>query len=219
MGLLDLSKALAPVEKRTVREECHDFDGAFAYFQQRVVEQSAEKNKKETWVKKVAKGPHAGKTVVEVRLHSMPLYWKMEPTGQTVEVKNPDGSTRVTREKMIGFSRLEVDNEKAGWDLLNKLAADGDTDGDFVEILTRAAEALKEVDEIENPHKNAKAEELFNSNQAWVAEYGKFSEPDEKNGDRMRFSKGKTNKKNQAKQSAARLLGYERAKIVEYSTE
>jgi hypothetical protein len=219
MGLLDLSKALAPVEKRTVREKCHDFEGAFAYFQQRVIEQSSEKTKTSTWVKKVSEGPHAGKTVIEVRLHSMPLYWKMEPTGQTVEIKNPDGSVRTTRDKMIGFSRMEVDSEKAGWDLLHSLAAEGDSDDEFVAILTRAAKALEEVDKIENDHKNAKAEMLFNDNQAWVSEYGKFSEPDEKNGDRMRFSRGKTNKKNQAKQSAARILGYERAKIVEYSTE
>ena len=108
MGLLDGYKRLAPTETRTVRESCHDFNGAYAYFQQRVIEQSAEKSADSTWVKKVSKGAHAGKWVVEVRLHSMPLYWQMDDTGTKVDIKNPDGSVRETRTKYIGLSLIHI---------------------------------------------------------------------------------------------------------------
>lgn len=221
VSILDLSKAIAPTVTRTKRESCHDYQGAYEYFCERVAEQSHNKDAKDTWVRTGPKGTYLeGKTYIEIRLHSMPLFWRMEAfkdgSGKEVEdtIYNPDGSERTKRKRMIGYSRYEVSSIDEGWKILNGLAAEEDPV--FKEILTRAAAALKEVDEIENPHINEMAEQIYNDTAAWVKDYGKWEEQDVKDakGIPKSFSKDKTNKKNNAKQKARAKLGYTRAKVV-----
>lgn len=223
MSILDLNRALAPTVKRTVRQSCHDFEGAYEYFQTRVVNQMSEKEKA-TWVRMGDKGTSLeGKWFIEVRLHSMPLYWKLEPytdaSGKEVEdtIYTPDGSVREKRKRYIGYSRYEVDSEEQGWEVLNALA--NNEDAVFTEILTRASAALKAVDDYENDDIAAKAEMIFNDTPAWVSEYGQWHEHDQEFNGRRSFSKEKTNKKNNAKQKARAALGYTRAKVVDRSVE
>ena len=223
MSILDLNRALAPTIKRTVRQTCHDYEGAYEYFKVRVADQISGAESL-TWVQEGKKGTSLeGKTYIEIRLHSMPLYWDMkewtDAAGRTAddEIKSPDGTVRETRRRMIGYSRYEVDSIEDGKTLLATLASQEDET--FKVILTRAAEALKLVDDIENPDIELKAEEIYNANAEWVEKYGKWEVRDRTSGNRDSFSPEKTNKKNNAKQKARAALGYTRAKVVEYGVE
>lgn len=223
MSILDLNRAFAPTVKRTVRQECHDYEGAYEYFKIRVADQSSGAEE-ETWVKEGEKGTSlAGKWYIEIRLHSMPLYWRMEDykdaDGNEVidNIYDVDDNIIEKRKRMVGFSRYEVDSKDHGWQVLNTLVVDEDPT--FKDILTRAAEALKQVDDVENPAIRAKAEMIFNADAKLVAEFGEWSKHDREMGGRKSFSPEKTNKKNNCKQKARAALGYNRAKIVDRSTE
>ena len=224
VSILDLSRALAPTVKRTVRQSCHDYEGAYSYFQKRVVDQMSEKEES-TWLKEGQPGTSLeGKWYLEIRLHSMPLYWTMTPytdaSGKEVvdTIYHPDGTKREERKRYIGFSRYEVDSEEHGWQVLNGLA-NGEGGDVFKDILTRAAAALKNVDDYENADIAAKAEMIFNDTPEWVEAHGKWHEHDQEINGRRSFSKEKTNKKNNAKQKARAALGYTRAKVVDRSVE
>ena len=223
VSILDLNRALAPTVKRTIRQSCHDYEGAYKYFQIRVVDQDTGVEEK-TWVRQGEKGTSLeGKWFIEVRLHSMPLYWKLEPyldaSGKEVvdTIYKPNGEVREERQRFIGYSRYQVDNEEQGWQILRTLAAEEDEV--FKGILTRAAAALKNVDDYENDDIAEKAKEIYNSNEAWVQQYGEWDVRDVQGRTRMSFSPEKTNKKNNAKQTARAALGYTRAKIVDRSVE
>ena len=60
---------------------------------------------------------------------------------------------------------------------------------------------------------------IFNADAKLVAEFGEWSKHDREMGGRKSFSPEKTNKKNNCKQKARAALGYNRAKIVDRSTE
>ena len=118
MGLLDLNNTKAPTVYKTVRQKCHDYAGAYAYFQTRVAEM--EKAENFSWVKE----DKAGDWVVRITLHSMPLYWKVEeakPT-TTIEIKDPSGNVIETRTKQIGHTAYVVGSYAEGCELLKALA-------------------------------------------------------------------------------------------------
>ena len=208
MGLLDLAnKTKAPTIYKTVRQKCHDYEGAYAYFRDRV----SEMNKKDnySWVKQ----EKAGDWVVRITLHSMPLYWVVEDAkpASTIEIKDPSGNVLETRAKQIGHTAYIVDSHEAGVTLLDALASK--EDADFKNLLSNAAEALKEVDEVELPNINTKAEAEFNKSESSNT-FGTWETKDAEGKTGRVYSKEKTNKMNQYKQLARRQLGYERAKIV-----
>jgi hypothetical protein len=207
MGLLSNIQFEAPTIYKTVRQKCHDYEGAYAYFQDRVKEMSKSGNY--TWVKK----GKSGKWLVRITLHSMPLYWKIEDAepASTIEIKDPSGNVLETRAKQIGYTGAIVESEEAGIKLLEALASTEDEQ--FKTLLTNAAEALAVVDEVELPNINTKAEAEFNKSE-WVAKFGTWETKDAEGKTGMVYSKEKTNKMNQYKQLARRQLGYERAKIV-----
>ena len=199
MGLLDLAnKTKAPTIYKTVRQKCHDYEGAYAYFQDRVGEMSKASNY--TWVKQ----DKAGDWVVRITLHSMPIYWVVEDAkpASTIEIKDPSGNVLETRAKQIGHTAYVVDSYEAGTDLLE---------------LTFNKEVLitfnKEVDEVELPNINTKAEAEFNKSE-WSSEFGTWETKNAEGKTGRVYSKEKTNKMNQYKQLARRQLGYERAKVV-----
>ncbi len=211
MGLLDKYTTRTPTVKKTLRNQCYDLDGAYGYFQDRVAEMV--KDGGWTWVKEDKDGAY-----VEIRLHSMPLYWKVEPKlengkQETVDIKDPEGNVLETRRIVYGHTKLDVGSLEEGKSLLQALA--DVRDDDFMSTLGIAAKALQVVDEQELPDIRRKAEMLYTESQ-WVKEYGPWDEKDEagaKEGSRI-YSKEKTNKMNQYKQTARRKLGYERAKVV-----
>jgi hypothetical protein len=207
MGLLSNIQFEAPTIYKTVRQKCHDYEGAYAYFQDRVKEMSKSGNY--TWVKK----GKSGKWLVRITLHSMPLYWQIEDAkpASTIEIKDPSGNVLETRAKQIGYTGAIVESEEAGIKLLEALASTEDEQ--FKTLLTNAAEALAVVDEVELPNINTKAEAEFNKSE-WVAKFGTWETKDAEGKTGMVYSKEKTNKMNQYKQLARRQLGYERAKIV-----
>tara|TARA_B110000090_G_C13284211_1_gene409293 strand:- start:160 stop:825 length:666 start_codon:yes stop_codon:yes gene_type:complete len=208
MGLLDLAnKTKAPTIYKTVRQKCHDYEGAYAYFQDRVGEMSKASNY--TWVKQ----DKAGDWVVRITLHSMPIYWVVEDAkpASTIEIKDPSGNVLETRAKQIGHTAYVVDSYEAGTDLLDALASR--EDAEFKTLLSNAAEALKEVDEVELPNINTKAEAEFNKSE-WSSEFGTWETKNAEGKTGRVYSKEKTNKMNQYKQLARRQLGYERAKVV-----
>ena len=207
MGLLDLNNTKAPTVYKTVRQKCHDYAGAYAYFQDRVAEMDKADNF--SWVKQ----DKAGDWVVRITLHSMPLYWKVEEAkpSTTIEIKDPSGNVIETRTKQIGHTAYVVGSYAEGCELLKALAKT--EDATFKEILTNASEALKQVDEVELPNINEKAEAEFNASK-WTSEFGEWDEKDAEGKTGRVYSKEKTNKMNQYKQLARRQLGYERAKVV-----
>jgi len=208
MGLLDLANnTKAPTIYKTVRQLCHDYEGAYAYFQDRVGEM--DKKSDFSWVKQ----DKAGDWVVRITLHSMPLYWKVEEAkpASTIEIKDPSGNVIETRPKQIGHTAYIVESYDAGVELLKALS--NTKDADFKDVLTNAAEALKTVDEVELPNINDKAEAEFNKSK-WVANLGEWDTKDAEGKTGQVYSKEKTNKMNQYKQLARRQLGYERAKVV-----
>ena len=214
MGRLDLNRTIAPTIIKTIRQKCHDYDGAYAYFQDRVGEM-AKKTKKEgksayTWVK-YSKSNKVW--VVSISLHSMPLYWKIENAvpESTVEIKDPSGKVIETRTKIIGHTAYQVDSEEQGIEMLTHLA--NNEEADFKSILTVAASALAVVDDQELPHINAKAVIEFDKSE-WSTKFGAWEDKDSQGKTGMVYSKEKTNKMNQFKQLARRQLGYERNKLI-----
>jgi hypothetical protein len=207
MGLLDFNNTKAPTIYKTVRQLCHDYEGAYAYFQDRVSEMDAKDDY--PWVKK----DKAGDWVVRITLHSMPLYWKVEDEkpSSIIEIKDPQGNVLETRPKQIGHTSYVVPSYEDGVTLLKALASTEDED--FKRLLTRAAEALKTVDEVELPNINTKAQMEFDKSK-WVSTLGEWDAKDAEGKTGQVYSKEKTNKMNQYKQLARRKLGYERAKVV-----
>jgi len=207
MGLLDLSKTKAPTVYKTVRQKCHDYEGAYAYFRDRVREMSKKDNY--TWIKQETDGDW----VVRINLHSMPLYWKVEDVkgSPSTEIKDPSGAVIEKRTKQIGHTAYIVDSYEAGVELLDALSMK--EDADFKTILTNAAKALEVVDTVELPNINTKAEAEFNKSE-WATKFGTWETKDADGKTGMVYSKEKTNKMNQYKQLARRQLGYERAKVV-----
>ena len=207
MGLLDLvNNTKAPTVVRTVRQKCHDYEGAYAYFQTRIGEMS--EKKVWPWVKKDGED-----WVIRVTLHSMPLYWKVEPVKDApdTEIKDPAGNVVEMRPKVIGHTAYKVKDEMAGVELLKALAQT--EDADFKRLLTNAAEALRDVDSVELPNINAKAKADYDGS-AWAKSLGEWDVKDEEGKNGNIYSKDKTNKMNQFKQLARRQLGYDRAKVV-----
>ena len=207
MGLLSGLEYEAPIRYKTLRQKCHDYEGAYAYFKTRVSEMEEKDNW--AWVKENKEG----NWVVKITLHSMPVYWKTEETNPpaTVDIKNPQGEVIETRPKLIGYTNAKVPSKEAGIELLKALASQ--EDAEFKAILTDAAVALKQVDKVELPNINEYAEMQYNDSK-WVDELGLWDEKDTvgKSGAKV-YSKDKTNKMNQYKQLARRQLGYERARI------
>jgi len=216
MSILDLDNAIAPIVIVKARKSCHTLDGAMGYFMERVDEFIETglwdwihyDKKQDMWY-------------VRVQLFTMPLYWKMDEmtdsngVPESIDILNPDGSVRKTTTRYIGFDKYKVADEDAGKDLLKQLRSEaGQRDETFVSIMARASEAIKDVDEIELPHINQKAKDLYQASD-WAKSLGNWDDKDDtgKNGQGV-YSKEKTNKMNQYKQTARRQLGYERAKIV-----
>jgi hypothetical protein len=201
------SNVKAPVAISNKREQCHDLEGALAYLTERVHEMHAKDYF--PWIKEEGAG-----YVVQVNLHSMPLYWAQFDAGKSEEVviRNPDMSERTTRKAIVGGTMYQVASKEEGVQLLEALA--GGENEDLNAILETACVALKEVDEIENPHIAERAEILYNE-AGLDKTMGAFGEPDEDNANtgRKRISKAKTNKMNQYKQTARRQLGYARLKL------
>ena len=237
--------ARKPVVIKTLRNQCYDYTGAYGYFCDRVKEMqaAAEKNKDKegipdksqwTWVSDDDDGKG---WYVAINLHSMPLYWNIEyviKDGKKEQVdiwgpkQDPKTDTPLeVRNKLLGMTKYNVESQDAGIELLQALAANEDED--FKKILTTAAKALQVVDDQELPHIRQKAEMLYTE---WHAaaisqednpklredavNMGAWGYKDDtgKSGQAV-FSKEKTNKMNQFKQTARRQLGYERAKAVE----
>lgn len=216
MSILDLDNAIAPVVYVNARKSCHTLDGAMGYFMERVGE--FEESGNWDWIHYDEK---QDMWYVRIQLFTMPLYWKMtevtDSNGmpESVDILNPDGSVRKTTTRYIGFDKYKVADEDAGKALLRALRSeDGQKDETFVSIMARASEAIKDVDEIELPHINEKAKDLYQASD-WAKSLGDWDVKDGtgKNGQSV-YSKEKTNKMNQYKQTARRQLGYERAKIV-----
>jgi len=208
MGLLDLvNNTKAPTVFRTVRQKCHDYEGAYAYFQDRIAESKSKKVW--PWVKQDADGDW----IIRITLHSMPLYWMVEPVKDApdTEIKDPAGRVIEMRPKVIGHTAYKVKSEIEGVQLLHALAKT--EDADFKRLLTNAAEALKDVDSVELPNINAKAKADYDES-AWAKSLGEWDVKDEEGKNGNIYSKDKTNKMNQFKQLARRQLGYERAKVV-----
>ena len=223
MGLLDLNKAIAPVQEKIARQDCESYESIYDYFVERVQEMDTDdeiRDEEESWPWVQYDNRNDSwycSVLIATEKVAMPLYWKTEHVkpAQVIEIKNPDMSIRTTRNKILGYTRYLVDSKEAGKDLLLALAKEEDED--FKKILTFAADAIADVKNIEQPHKNERAEMLYAE---WFA-----NNPDSPLGDWSHkdaigksgvptFSKDKTNKKNQYKQTAARQLGYERAKVV-----
>ncbi len=135
----------APVTISNKREQCHDLEGALAYLTERVQEMHSAESY--PWIKETSAG-----YVVQVNLHSMPLYWAQFDAGKSEEVviRNPDMSERTTRKAIVGGTMYQVPTKEEGVQLLEALA-EGKNE-DLNAILEAACAALKEVDEIENPH-------------------------------------------------------------------
>ncbi len=209
VSILDLNNAVAPVKVVSKRGNCHTLEGAMGYFKERVSEMSGD-TEDATW-EWVQEDKAQGYWYVRIMLHSMPVYWKMEKSGKTVDILDPEGAVIERREQMIGFDRYKVDSFQAGKDLLTALASSDDAT--FSSIMATAAEALQRVDNQELPHIRAKAEILYN-NSEWKDKMGQWDKKDA-TGSRgtPTYSKDKTNKMNQYKQTARRQLGYERAKV------
>ena len=201
------SNVKAPVAISNKREQCHDLEGALAYLTERVQEMHSAESY--PWIKEVGSG-----YVVQVNLHSMPLYWAQfdADKSEMISIKNPDGTEREKRKAIVGGTMYQVPTKEEGVQLLEALA-EGKNE-DLNAILERACVALKEVDEIENPHIAERAEILYNE-AGLDKTMGAFGEPDEDNANtgRKRISKAKTNKMNQYKQTARRQLGYARLKL------
>ena len=201
-------KVLAPIKTSNPRESCHTLQGALVYINERLEEmREAGKN---TWI--LDDGTNV---LVQVNLHSMPLYWAQFPYkdgDEMVSIKNPDMSERDSRPAIVGGTMYQVENKAEGMALLEALAS-GDN-ADLNKILELAAAALKEVDEVELPHTRERAEILYNEAglDKTMGKFGKEDEHNEKTG-RMRISKEKTNKMNQYKQTAKRQLGYARLRM------
>ena len=195
---------MAPIQTVNRRASCHTIEGALSYLQERLGEMEADG--KYPWIKE-----DANSAVVEVNLHGMPLYWKTFDADDVDEIiiKNPDGSERTRKPAVYGGTMYNVKNRAEGVELLEALA--GGKNEALREILEKACAALKEVDEIELPHIEQKAEMLYKE-AGHVDFLGKWGEPNEMNDKtgRKRISKEKTNKMNQYKQTARRQLGYAR---------
>lgn len=216
MSILDLDNAIAPVVYVTARKSCHTLDGAMGYFMERVGE--FEESGIWDWLHYNKKEDY---WYIRVQLFTMPLYWKMDEVTdnngmpESIDILNPDGSVRKTTTRYIGSDKYRVADEDAGKTLLRTLrSAEGQKDELFVGIMARASEAIKDVDEIELPHINQKAKDLYQASD-WAKSLGNWDDKDAtgKNGQGV-YSKEKTNKMNQYKQTARRQLGYERAKII-----
>ena len=225
MSLLKNFTTRQPKVVKTLRNSCHDYVGAYGYFQDRInemakalekTENPEEAMKKYNWVAEDKDGWY-----VQFNLHSMPVYWEMEPVedadGKQIvkPIFNPDGSEREMRPLYLGHTKLNVGSQDEGIQLLIQLSENEDEG--FKEVLTRAAEALQIVDEVELPHINQKAEMLYNAKAKNVETYGRWDEKDAKSDTRAEgvYSAKKTNLMNQAKQTARRQLGYARAKVQE----
>ena len=196
---------LAPVRRTNKRAQCHDLQGALAYLSERISEMLIDEDYS-AWIQE-----GEGVALVEVNLHGMPLYWKtFDATDRPdIVIRNPDMSERETRKAKFGGTMYKVENRAEGVQLLELLAS-GKNEA-LNKVLSDACEALKEVDTIELPHIEQRAEILYDE-AGLTAQMGKFGEPNEENKStgRMRISKEKTNKMNQYKQTARRQLGYAR---------
>tara|TARA_E500000331_G_C17221158_1_gene698164 strand:- start:121 stop:783 length:663 start_codon:yes stop_codon:yes gene_type:complete len=215
MGLLDVDKfAIAPTVTKQLRQTCETYESAYAYFVERVEEQ--DEDDEWTWVQHDNVNGWSVQINLATQGISMPLYWKQEvlQPEQYVDIKDPDGNVIEQRRRSLGFTKYEVSSVEAGIDLLKALAKDEDPD--FKAILTDAADAIKDVKTVEQPNIRKKAEMLYS---AWLAEnpdstLGEWAHKDSmgKSGAEV-YSKEKTNKMNQFKQTARRQLGYDRAKV------
>ena len=217
MSLLDLDKAIQPIQYVNKRQLCETYEGAYEYFCDRVDEM--EKASNYPWVQQDKK---TKKWSVRVTLYAMPLYWKYEEMldsngGTTeVDVMQPDDNGKLTKlktvTKMLGYTQYEVDDYKAGVELLHALR--NTEDETFKEILTRASNQMKEVREVELKNINKYAKHLYNASKWSEGTMGEWSHKDGlSKANTPAFSKEKTNKMNQYKQMARRQLGYERAKV------
>ena len=205
--IFNLDNVVMPTQAMPkTRQSCHDLDGALAYVQDRLKEMK--KLGKYPWIKESANGD-----TVSVKLHAMPLYWRIDDVegAELISIKNPDMTEREKRPAIVGGTVYKVANKEEGIKLLELLAS-GES-AVLNDILERAAIALKQVDEIELPHTSQRAEILYNE-AGHAATLGPFGEADETNPEtgRMKVSKAKTNRMNQYKQTGKRQLGYERLK-------
>ena len=215
MALLDLNRVKQPVQMVKRRDDCHTYEGAYAYFKERVAEMDAKGDEAFTWVKKDS----VGDLVVTVNLHSMPLYWTYEEAvpSEMIEIKDADLNVIDTRPKMIGSSLYKVDSFQEGVALLKALAAEEDED--FKVILTRGAEGLKRQDTVELPAVEQRAKKLYadwlNTPKGKESGYGAWDHKDGVSATTGAAieSKTKAAKKNSLKQTARSQMGYERAKI------
>ena len=197
---------MAPVQRTNRRAQCHDLAGAQAYLTERLGEMLSDDEY--PWIQEDSNG-----AVVEVNLHGMPLYWKVfDGAGEEVVIRNPDMTERTRRRSIVGGTMYRVKDRAEGIELLEALA--GGQNDTLNGSLEKACAALKEVDEIELPHIQQRAEILYNE-AGHDKSMGAFGEPDEDNPNtgRTRISKAKTNKMNQYKQTARRQLGYARLKL------
>ena len=218
MGLLDRSKALAKQTKNVKRMKPYTYADAMEYLRNSHKDAmnaiKRDPKKVHPWVQV---GDSRAAATVEINIGSMPLYWRMEPTGKKREVKKPtaewDGKTNpaqcleadYTYDEQTGFTKYPVDDYEAGLDLINSLLEKGDDDEDWVKIVTRAAEAHKAVQDTELPNIRTQAERWYTYNGKNVL-FGSWDEKDA--GTSQSASKGGA--KNSCSQTARRQLGYAR---------
>lgn len=201
----DPNKSEAVTKVVMNRQECTTYESAMSYINDRLKEM--EKSGDWEWIQELT-GPDGKKGLkVVATLKTMPIYWKHEEAGPTVDVLNPDGSKRETRKVLVNHSRYPVGSMEEGQAMIRALAS-GEVDA-MNERVRVAAEAYADVVNVELPAINEKAAMLWTED-GHADKHGAWGEGDEAGARGKKMSKAKTYAMNTCKQKARRQLGYAR---------
>jgi len=220
MSKFDLNKAVARETVTYKRQECTTLESSLNYINDRLVEMRKHEPNQWGWIEK----DEDGSLYVVVELKTMPIFWRSEKdASEMVEIKHWNKDTQQlevveTRELLKGYPRFPVASYDEGVEFIEYVAKG--EDAAINERISIASEAYKDVVNVEQEEVNKYAEVLYNQSKWPTATnenngnkpYLVWSEQDEVNEKTggMKFSTGKTNKKNMFKQKARRHMGYER---------
>jgi len=170
----DPNKAEAVTKVVMNRQECTTYESAMSYINDRLKEMSKEDGKWE-WIQELT-GPDGKKGLkVVATLKTMPIYWKIEDAGPTVDILNPDGSKRETRKVLVNHSRYPVSSMEEGQAMIRALAS-GEVEA-MNECVRAAAEAYADVVNVELPAINEKAAMLWTED-GYADTHGAWGEGD-----------------------------------------
>lgn len=220
MSKFDLNNAVAREVVTYKRQECTTLESSLNYINDRLVEMKKTAHKDWGWIEK----DEDGSLYVVIELKTMPIFWRSEKdASEKVEIKHWNKDTQQlevveTRELLKGYPRMPVASYEEGAEFIEYVAKG--EDAAINERISIASEAYKDVVDVEQKEVIKYAEVLYN-NSKWPTAtneknenkpYLVWSEQDEVNTTTggMKFSTGKTNKKNMYKQMARRHMGYDR---------